>query len=201
MGPESEPDAGRSGELLRLWQRDGDRESLDQLLRIEVALLRDRIRRKGANLLSPSVSSSDVAQEAVLNLYKVREAPTFEEPAALRAYLWRSALRLLARHAESAGRRDVELDATRSQAFATALATTGGFSAIDRNERDCAIELALSLLQPADREILDCVYARAMTVEAAARELSITNEAAKKRVARARRRLAEKLGDWSELIG
>ena len=201
MGHPPEPDAERSAELLRRWQGDGDRDALDQLLRIEVALLREQIRRKGANLLSPSVSSSDVAQEAVLNFYKVRDAPTFEEPAALRAYLWRSALRLLARHAESAGRRDVELDAARSQAFATALATTGGFSAIDRSERDCALALALGLLEQSDREILECVYSRALTVEAAARELSITNEAAKKRVARARRRLAAKLGDWSELIG
>jgi RNA polymerase sigma factor (sigma-70 family) len=190
-----------SAPLLERWQRTGDLEALDELLRIEVAILRDRIRARGKNLLSPSISSSDVAQEVVLNLFKVKETPSFEEPAALRAYLWTSAWRLLGAHFERHGRRTRRLDASQSRSASAVLAASGGLSSVEGEDHSLALELALHLLSDDDREILEHVYFRERTVEAAAKELAITNEAAKKRVARARRRLAEKIGHWSELIG
>ena len=196
-----EPEGDLSARLLERWQRDGDPDALDELLRIEVDLLRGRIRRRGGNLLSPSLSSTDVAQEAVLGLIRVREPPSFEAPAALRAYLWRSAWRLLGAHFQRTGRRPARLDPASSQVAATAFATSGGLAEVEADDRAMALDLALNLLEPQAREILDRVYFRQMGVEAAARELGITEEAAKKRLARARRKLAEKLGDWSELVG
>jgi RNA polymerase sigma factor (sigma-70 family) len=142
-----------------------------------------------------------VAQEVVLNLFKVKETPSFEEPAALRAYLWTSAWRLLGAHFERNGRRTQPLDTQRSRSASVALAASGGLSSVEEKDRSLALELALHLLTDDERAILEIVYFRDLTVEAAAGELAISKEAAKKRVARARRRLAEKIGDWSELIG
>ncbi len=200
MADENAPRLDPSAPLLERWQRAGDLEALDELLRIEVAVLRDRILARGRNLLSPSISSSDVAQEVVLSLFKVNETPSFEEPAALRAYLWTSAWRLLGSHFEKNGRRTQRLDAQRSRSASVALAASGGLSSVEEKDRSLALELALHLLTDDERAILELVYFRGFTVEAAAGELAISNEAAKKRVARARRRLAEKIGHWSELI-
>jgi len=183
--------------LLARWQKDGDRQALDELLRLEVALLRDRLKHRGAH--RAELSASDVAQEAVLGLLSVRESPVFEEPGALRAYLWKSALRLLARHSERGSAEP--FDPTASRGLASALSSTGGLSAVESDDRALALELVLSLLEPDERSILDAVYFQGRTTEEAALELGITSEAAKKRLQRARRTLATKLGDWSELVG
>jgi RNA polymerase sigma factor (sigma-70 family) len=194
-------DADPSALCLRRWQEHGDRDALDELLRIEIAILRERLRRRGAAALSPELSSSDFAQQSVVGLLNVRETPQFDGPQALRAYLWRSALRLLAAHSERASHGQASLDAAASQGLASALATTGGFGAVEADERTAALELALALLEPHEREALSLVYFEGLSVQAAGARLGIGEEAAKKRVARARRRLAEKLGRWAELIG
>lgn len=190
-----------STDLLERWRAHGDRDALDALLRIEVETLSRELRRRQGQRLPPSLSASDVAQEAVLGLLKVKDAPTFDGPAGLRAYLWRSALRLLAAHYERAGARLEALDATASRAVGEALATTGGLSAVEDDERALALELMLHLLEPDEQRILALVYFEQVELDAAAERLGISYEAAKKRLARARTRLASKLGDWSELVG
>jgi RNA polymerase sigma factor (sigma-70 family) len=140
--------------------------------------------RRSGNLLSPSLSSSDVAQEAVLNLFKVQEPPSFDQPAALRAYLWTSAWRLLHAHLQRAGR-SLPLDPSASHPNASQRLdrTSGGLRAVDERDRSVALELARALLEPDDQAILGLVYFQQQTVESAASRLGITNEAAKKRVA------------------
>ncbi len=201
MASAPEPGGGTSADLLRRWQEQGDREALDALLRAEVEFLTRELRRRRGAALPPSLGASDVAQEAVLNLVKVRDAPSFERPAALRAYLWRSALRLLAAHYERAGTRLERPDLRNSRALSDALATTGGLSAVEDDESALALELALHLLAPEEQRILALVYFEQLSLEAAAERLAVSYEAAKKRLARARRRLAHKLGDWTELVG
>lgn len=189
-----------SATLLARWQRDGDPEALDALLRAEVRILRDRLRRASAGPRG-SVSASDVAQEAVLNLLRVRVAPRFDDPRALRSYLWRAAVRLLG--ARLRGRRGMiaHIDPKSSQVFASAIKTTGGVGAAERRDLQAGLTLAVSLLAPDDQAILSLVYFEGLNAEQASTRLNITHEAARKRLARARARLAEKLGDWSELIG
>lgn len=84
-----------SADLLRRWQEHEDRAALDELLRIEIGILKARIRRQGAQLVEPAASASDVAQEAVLRVLELETPPHFETPQALRAYLWTAAWRLL----------------------------------------------------------------------------------------------------------
>lgn len=195
-----QPSADPSAALLARWQATGDREALDALLRIEVEILKHQLRAKQGGRLSPSLSASDVAQEAVLGLVKVRVAPSFERPAALRAYLWKSALRLLAGHFERAGAKLEHLDERASRGAGAALATSGGLGAVEDDERTLAIELTLRLLEPEERQILALVYFDELALEEAASRLVISHEAAKKRLQRARTRLAAKLGAWSELV-
>ena len=194
------PGGDPSAELLVRWQEDGDREALDALLRIEVELLKQRLRARQGAQLSPSLSASDVAQEAVLNLVRVRAAPSFAVPAALRAYLWKSALHLLAGHHARAGSALERLEADVSRGASAALATTGGLGGVESEERALALELTLQLLEPDERRILLLVYFEELPLEGAALRLAISPEAAKKRLQRARTRLAAKLGDWSELV-
>ncbi|MSR62956.1 MAG: sigma-70 family RNA polymerase sigma factor [Planctomycetes bacterium] len=200
MAAASEPSVDPSAALLARWQDAGDREALDGLLRIEIELLKHRLRAQQGGRLSPSLSASDVAQEAVLNLVKVRATPSFEVPAALRAYLWKSALRLLAGHFERAGSNLEHLDERVSRGASAALATSGGLGAVEDDERTLAIELTLHLLEPDERQILALVYFDELSLEDAATRLTISHEAAKKRLQRARTRLAAKLGAWSELV-
>jgi len=192
-------DVDPSARLLERWRERDDRDALDDLLRIEVGILGHRLRARQARL-PPALGASDVAQEAVLGLLKVREAPSFDRPAELRAYLWRSALRLLAAHYERAGARLERLDSSASRAVGEALATSGGFSAIEDDERTLALDLTLHLLEPDEQRILSLVYFEQRSLENAAERLEISYEAAKKRLARARARLAAKLGAWSELV-
>src|SRR5687768_303823 len=157
MSDDSRASADPGIEWSRRWQVAGDREALEALLRSEVEALKRHLLARGGRL-PPALSASDVAQEAVLNLVKVREAPTFPEPAALRAYLWTSALRLLAAHYESAGARLERLDASASQAAGTALSTTGGLGRVEAQERALALEFALHLLEPDEQRVLRLVY-------------------------------------------
>jgi RNA polymerase sigma factor (sigma-70 family) len=199
MSDESAAPDPSSVECRRRWEVAGDREALERLLGAEVDALKRHIQARGR--LPPSLSASDVAQEAVLNLVKVREPPSFQEPAALRAYLWKSALRLLAAHYERAGARLERLDASASQAAGTALATTGGLGAVEAGERALALEFALHLLEPEEQQLLRLVYFEQVPLEHVAERLSVSYETAKKRLSRARARLALKLGDWSERLG
>jgi RNA polymerase sigma factor (sigma-70 family) len=189
----------RAAELLARWQRDGNADALDELLRFEIEILRARLRRAGMRGRG-SASASDVAQEAVLGLLRVRSAPKFDDPRALRSYLWRAALRRLGARLR-VRRATVRLDMTRSRSVATALATTGGLGTAEQRDLNSALSLALNLLEPDEFEILSLVYFEGLTSERAAARLEISHEAARKRVTRARSRLAKKLGDWTELIG
>lgn len=200
MSDDSRAPDDPSAEWLRRWQAAGDREALDALLQSEVDALKRHLQGRGGRL-PPALSASDVAQEAVLNLVKVREAPNFQEPAALRAYLWKSALRLLAAHYERAGARFERLDASASRSAGTALATTGGLGAVEAEERALALEFALHLLEPDEQQLLRLFYFEQVPLEQIAERLSVNYETAKKRLSRARGRLALKLGDWSERLG
>jgi len=187
--------------LLGKWQDSADRDALDELLRIEIELLKARIRAQGASGGEADASVSDVAQEAVLRFLKVERAPSFESPFALRAYLWKAAWNLLAERLRRARVECRGLDDSASQALGDAFATSGGLSSVESHDRSVALDVVLRLLEPEEQQILHLVYARELGHDGAARELGITRDAAKMRCSRARLRLAHKLRHWSEVIG
>ncbi|MBL8696433.1 MAG: sigma-70 family RNA polymerase sigma factor [Planctomycetes bacterium] len=180
-----------SADLLRRWQREHDLDALDELLRFEVALLRERLRRRRGDR-GRSATVSDVAQEATMAWLASKSSPVFEEPAALRAYLLRVANRLLVRRSRAVARERV----------------ARGSDSLDRlpspieelSEPREEMRLAMEFLRPEEREILDLVYGDRLRCDEAARRLGITHAAARKRLERARRALAERMSAWARVV-
>jgi RNA polymerase sigma factor (sigma-70 family) len=194
-----ELDPERAAQLLQRWQDHNDIEALDELLRVEVAVIAARLRAKGRNMLRPSVSASDLAQEAVFRLLRLEDAPEFNEPGQLRAYLWTAAWRLLLNRGQARGRSMVAISHAQSQDMAFAL-PGGGVSQAERNEQAAALSVLLNLMRDEDREALESIYFRHETVEAYAERHGIARTAADMRLSRARRRLAEKMIDWADVV-
>jgi RNA polymerase sigma factor (sigma-70 family) len=187
--------------LFRRWQDAGDPEALDQLLQIEVGVLKHMIRGRRTGVLAGSVATSDIAQEAVLGLLKAKQAPTFADPGALRGYLWRSAWHLLVKRFEKRSKAPFRLDVPESGGLDQFLSDAPAFENLDREERGMAVALAMNLLSHEDRDLLRRVYFDGQEVTAAAADLGLTRTAANSRLVRARRLLATRLAEWSGLIG
>lgn len=186
--------------LLQRWQEGGDVDALDELLRIEVQALAVRLRNRGRGLLRPSASASDLAQEAVLRMLDLEDAPEFAEPRDLRAYLWTAAWRLLLNRGRARGHSVVPLSRAPSADLGLVREGGGGVSEAERGEREAALNVVMNLLRDEDREVLELVYFQHKDVERVAKELGIQRAAAEMRLSRARRRLAEKMVRWSDVV-
>jgi RNA polymerase sigma factor (sigma-70 family) len=186
--------------LLQRWQEQGDRDALDELLRLEVSILKGRLRSKGPRVAGDPVSVSDIAQETVVRFLEVGTTPRFDSPRKLRAYLWTAAWRLLVQRLQKTERHALRIDEMESWNLERGLSTSGGLGALDESERSVAFDLALNLLRPPEREILRLVYLEHHGIEGAAEKLGIARDAAKMRLVRARRGLAQKLCRWEETI-
>lgn len=187
-------------ELLRDWQDRGDREALDRLLAIEITWLKARIRAHGLPRADGEISVSDVAQEAVMRMLRVKDTPTFQAKAALRAYLWKAAWNLLAERLRQRRGETLSLDDS-SQLLDKALVTTGGLGSVESRDRAVALQVTMQLLEAPERDVLELVYGRGLGIDGAAESLAIGKDAAKMRCARARAKLAQKLRRWSEIVG
>jgi len=62
------------------------------------------------------------------------------------------------------------------------------------------LNVVMNLLRDEDREVLELVYFRHLDVESAAKELGLQRGAAEMRLSRARRRLAEKMLSWADVV-
>lgn len=190
-----------SAELLRRWQEEGDVQALDRLLRAEIGVLKHMIHGKRTGMLGGSVSTSDIAQEAVLGLLKTKKAPTFSDPGSLRGYLWRSAWHLLVKRFEKRSAPPFRIEVEEPDALERFLDDAANFENLDREERAMAIDFAMNLLSREDRELLRRVYFKGEDVATAAAAAGLTRTAASARLVRARRLLATRLTEWSGLIG
>ncbi len=186
--------------LLRRWQQQGDLDSLEELLRLEIDILKRRLRGGGPRRDGAPQSVSDIAQETVVRFLEVHTAPRFDSPGKLRAYLWTAAWRLLSQRLQRLEHHALRVDEMESWNLQRGLSTSGGLGAIDERERSVAIQLALNLLKPVEREILRLVYFEHLGIDGAAQKLAVGRDAAKMRLVRARRELAKKLCHWEETI-
>jgi RNA polymerase sigma factor (sigma-70 family) len=198
MDPELPPDPASS--LLSRWQENGDVDALDELLRIEVKDLSTRLRARGRGMLTPSKSASDLAQEAVFRMLRLEEAPEFDDPRQLRAYLWTAAWRLLISHGRARGHSAVPLSQAQSGDMGLVLQGGGGVSEAERADQGAALNVVMNLLREGDREVLELVYFQHLDIDQTAERLSIGRAAAEMRLSRARRRLAEKMVSWSDVV-
>jgi RNA polymerase sigma factor (sigma-70 family) len=188
------------GPLLRRWQESDDRDALDALLRLEISALKDQIRMRGKSLLGTSVTATDVAHEAVLRLLSLEETPEFADPGKLSGYLWMTAWRLLLQRLRKPLRTVGRMDPTDS-----ALADQSWFAAPGTSEQpsdaEIAVEVAMNLLSEEDRAALKLVYFEDVDRPDAASRLGLTADAFNMRLVRARRKLARKLDEWTQLVG
>jgi RNA polymerase sigma factor (sigma-70 family) len=190
-----------SSEPLRRWQQDGDPEALSRLLQIEVTILKQMLRSRPTSGLSGSAATSDIAQEAVLKLLRVKTNPRFDNPAAFRAYLWKSAWHLLVQRFEKNRTKPLELDSESHPGLQRFVSSSDALRKLEESERALAVTLAMNFLGHDDRELLRRVYFADEDIATAALALGLTRGAANSRLVRARRALATKLADWSDLIG
>ncbi len=178
--------------LLARWQGADDVDALDELLRGEIDVLARRLRARVGGPISASMSASDLAQEAVLRLLRLEEAPNFDDPRALRAYLWTSAWRLLVNRMQRPGRDVVRLADAESRTLSGVFGASGGIGALETDEQRTALELVGNLLKPEDREALSLVYFQGLSIEEAARRVGISRGALDMRLMRARTRCADR---------
>ena len=190
-----------SAEPLKRWQEHGDLDALNELLRLEITILKQTIRARKSGGISGSAATSDIAQEAVLRLLKVQSHPSFDNPRALRGYLWKSAWHLLVQRFEKKKTVPLDLEAEELPGLERLVASNEGLRGLDRDERSAALALAMNLLAREDRDLIRLVYFAEKDIEAAGKELGLTRGAANSRLVRARRELAKALASWTDLIG
>ena len=191
----------RSADLLRQWQDQGDRGALEELLGIEISVLKTSLRRRDGRAGPPTISVSDVAQDVVMRVLQLDPPPHFENTRAMRGYLWTAAQRLLFEHLRRRKSPGVDLDESRSSLIDKEFQTTGGLRGVEERDQAVALALAMQLLDPTDQQILDLYYFRSVDTANIAAALGISRDAAKTRVANARMSLAKKLVKWTEVIG
>jgi RNA polymerase sigma factor (sigma-70 family) len=199
--PDSADPIDPSAPLLRRWQDSGDADALDRLLQIEVGVLKHMIQGRRQGPLAGSAGTSDIAQEAVMGLLKTKERPKFSNPAALRGYLCRSAWHLLVKRYEKQQRMPLRVDLDDTLELEGKFASVAGLRNMDRAERAMAIGLAMNLLSREDRELLRLVYFEDREAMAAGEQLGLSRGTTKSRLVRARRLLATRLVEWTEIIG
>ncbi len=197
----SAPTSDPRQEWLDRWQGHEDREALDRLLRCEIEALAERLRRRMGAGVDPGNSASDLVQEAVWRLLRREGEVRFDSPGQLRAYLWKVAWNLFLDVTRRPGLRVRHLAPAESASLSAAFARTGGLGSVEQEDQRTALSLAVNLLPSADAQVLELVYLQGSEIGAAAQQLGLSRAAFDMRLTRARRRLAEKLVDWSELIG
>jgi RNA polymerase sigma factor (sigma-70 family) len=194
-----EPDA-RSQDLLRRWQQQGDVDALDELLRSEIKILRDLVAARAGDRLRGSASASDIAQEAALRLLRLETIPEFADPRGLRGYLWTTAWRLLIDRVRRPYTCKQSIDPAASSQMPAALIGAAGNEA-EEAERTAALDVAMNLLRPEDRDLIHRVYFEGRTILDVASDLHVSESAVKMRLLRARRNLGARLSAWGEAVG
>ena len=191
-------DADPEQELLNRWQNEGDLDALNELLGREIVVLKHMIH--GRRVPGAPTSTSDIAQEAAMGLLKTSKPPKFEDPRALRGYLWRSAWHLLVNRYEKKQRAPVRVDLEDPLVVGRVLKSAPQLAGIDSAERSMALGLALNLLAKEDRELIRLVYFEGKEVAAAGAILGLGSDVARARLSRGRRLMATRLAEWGDLI-
>ncbi len=175
-----------SDTLLRRWQADGDRKALEELLRLELPRLRERLARNDQSLVGASVGATDAAQEAAHRLIEREEDLKFEGVGPLRSFLWTTARHyLIDRFRRRRRREELESPDELHDKDSTSVSLPAD---VDPQKELFA---ALRRLSSSDREIIEFVYLHEHTVDEAAKELGVAKDAARMRLARAQDRLRE----------
>ena len=169
---------------LRRWQQDGDRTALDELLERELPRMRAMLGREEPGLGGGSAGATDALQEAALRVVERESELRFRAAAPLRAFMLATARRFLVdRFRRRARKQPLEhpslvLERAREEAHAQPVED---------------VLAALKRLDFSQREVLELTYLHGMELAELGRELGISPDAARMRLARAKARLRELL--------
>ena len=176
--------------LFEKW-RGGDNSALEELLRVELPRLRERIAREQRSQLGASLGATEVAQEAAARLIARQGEVEFHGREPMRAYLWRSALnfivdRLRRRRTRAPIADTAELGEARMMSARTVRQTDEDYGELYN---------AIQRLSWRDREIIDLVYLHGHSIKDAGRELDLAPDAARMRLNRVLAKLRILLGE------
>ena len=183
--------ADPSAEPLRLWQDKGDLEALNELLRIEVSILKQMIRSRKSGWPPARSRRRTSPRRPCCGCSRCSRTRASTIRARLRGYLWKSAWHLLVQRFEKKRTVPLDLESGDLPGLERLVAPTRACGGLDRSERSAALGLAMNLLAREDRELIRLVYFSEKDIEAAGERSGITRGAANSRLVRARRELGE----------
>lgn len=160
----------------------------ESLLRDELAKLRQHLQREMPGLAGPSAGMTDVVHEAAARVFARQDEVKFESRAGFRAYLWRTARRILIDRWRRRERKSAIEDLG---SLASQLPAGPPIEIPDARIDD--LLKALGKLPFEDRRVLELAYTHDATVAEIANELGISESAVKMRLSRARDRLADRM--------
>lgn len=196
--------------LLRVHR--GDPSALQELVQEHLPWIEARVRHRLTPVARRFGDTQDFVQEALLDV--LRDGPRFvvDSPAGFRALLVRiventlvDRIRYLQRDQRDYRRARALPNDSVLMLDAPARVTTEPPTHADRNERQAWLRLAVELLEPADREVIQLRDYDGCSFPDCAQRLGTTEEAARKRYLRALPRLADKLellrqGQWQRTL-
>jgi RNA polymerase sigma-70 factor (ECF subfamily) len=152
----------------------------------------ERVRLFALRRLRDIAAAEDVAQEVLRRVTEALRAGRVEDQAALPGYIFKTALHVCLHHGRSAGR---EARAIERLGVAPQPTADDALTNLITAERRAAVRLALSRLEPDDRNLLHFYYFHQLSTPEIVQRLGVTPEALRVRKHRALRRLAAALGE------
>ncbi len=186
-------------ELLRAWRR-GDRQALDRLIARNLEWVTSYVHRRLGPMLRRCDETQDLVQEAMADVLVY--GPRFEigDEDQFRGLLARIVENNIRDHHEWLGRarrsperEEPNLSQTSVERRARDLSATTPSQAVDRTERSQWIRLALRMLDPMDRKVIQLREVEKLSFVEVGKLLGVGANAARMRFARAVPRLAQKV--------
>lgn len=199
MPSPTDPPPDRTSELLGRFH-DGDDGALEALVRDNLEWLHDRVRRRLGQKLRAKADSQDIVQDAMVEI--LRYAPRFRCASRnqFRALMGRIVENVIRDQNDffSARRRAMSQEA--GDVGMVTLDGLGGSAtapdrAMERNESQARLRLALELLDPADREVIVLRQWEGLEFAEIGNKLGINANAARMRFQRALPRLADRMDE------
>ncbi len=186
---------------LRQWHQ-GDRSSLDRLLKRDLPWIRDYVERRLGSKLQRKAEVEDYLQDVLLEALRYTPKFMVQSRKQFRALLGRIAENIMCNHADyfSARRRDMDRESPLPQDSVLNLQVTT--SSGDRpsqiamkKEEDAWLRLALELIEADDRRVILLRDWDALSFKELGSELGISEDAARMRHKRALQRLVQEIGE------
>jgi RNA polymerase sigma-70 factor (ECF subfamily) len=174
--------------------RSGERRAYEELFRVHRAWLERRVRDRCPRKLE----ASDLIQDALVDAVRGFDGFRPRGPGSFRAWLatlLENRLRMSLRHGDRARRSPARQEALGPPSAGPPASITSPSEAAAREERERSLRNALEGLAPRHREVLRLVKLEGRGVAEAARLLGTSENAVKKRLARALLALRGELGD------